>query len=112
MENSNLQEGLSVSDIRNFLNRRLGEKEADELMKYVNGEIEKNVKVRVEVLQNEIALWRTQLKSDFATKEDADVLKKKLFNRVSKVEGTIILWGFVFWATLIFAFYIINRFVL
>ncbi len=112
MENLNQPDNISAADIENFLKRRLGEKEGESLMGFVNKEIEWRVKERVEVLQNEIALWRNQLKDSFATREDAAELKKRIVKRVGKVEGTIILWGFVFWITLIFAFYIVVRFVL
>lgn len=104
-------ENISTTEIENFLRRRLGDKEADEVMGYIHQEIDKHVSARVGAVQNEVALWRTHLKDEFATKEDAEELKKKLVKRVSAVEGTIILWGFVFWITLILAFYIINRFV-
>ena len=50
------------------------------------------------------------MKNDFATKEDAALLEKKLVKRVSAVEGTIILWAFVFWFTLIIAMYVIFKF--
>lgn len=112
MENLNQPESISAGDIENFLKRRLGEKEGESLMGFVNKEIEAGVKGRVEVLQNEIALWRNQLKESFATREDAAELKKRILKRVSRMEGTIILWGFVFWITLIFAFYIVARFAL
>ena len=109
MENN---ETISTSEIRNFLNRRLGEKESAELMEYINAEIEKNVEARTADVKNEIGLWRSEMKNDFATKADAADLQTKLVKRVSAVEGTIILWGFVFWLTIILAVYIIFKFVL
>lgn len=108
MEN---QENLSTPDMQLFLQRRLGDKEAEEVMAYIDAEINKRVDARVGEVQNEVALWRTHLKDDFASKEDAAELQKKLVKRVSAVEGTIILWGFVFWITIILAFYLITRFV-
>lgn len=111
MENNTQPENVSTTEIENFLRRRLGDKEADEVMLYIHAEIDKNVEARVGDVKNEVALWRTHLKDEFATKEDAEALKKRLIKRVSAVEGTIILWGFVFWITIILAFYIINRFV-
>lgn len=102
---------VSISEIDNFLKRRLGEKESEEIMEYIETEIDKNVKARIEDVQNEIERWRTELKNEFATKEDAADLKTKLVKRVSAVEGTIILWGFVFWITLILGFYIMFKFV-
>lgn len=108
MEN---QEIVDTQEIENFLQRRLGDKESVEVMAYINTEIEKNVEARIGDVKNEVALWRTHLKNEFASKEDAEELQKKLTKRVSAVEGTIILWGFVFWITIILAFYIITRFI-
>jgi hypothetical protein len=102
---------ISTSEIRNFLIRRLGDKEASEIMDYINTEIDKEVHARVDESRNEIALWRNEMKNDFATKEDAAVFEKKLVKRVSAVEGTIILWAFVFWFTLIIAMYVIFKFI-
>lgn len=105
-------EAVSTLEIQNFLNRRLGEKEAAEMMEYINAEIEKNVEARTAEVRDEIMLWRNELKNEFATKADAATLQTKLVKRVSAVEGTIILWGFVFWITGILAVYIMLRFVL
>lgn len=102
---------ISTAEIENFLQRRLGEKEAAEIMEYIQAEIDKNIDARVKDVQDEIDLWRTELKNEFANKEDAALLQKKLVKRVSAVEGTIILWGFVFWITIILAVYIIFEFV-
>lgn len=108
MENS---ENFSSSEIHNFLERRLGEKEADEIMEYIEGEIDKRVLAKGDETRQEIERWRLELKNNFATKEDAVILEKKLVKRVSAVEGTIILWAFVFWFTLIIAMYIIFKFI-
>jgi len=108
MDNSS----VSTFEIENFLNRRLGEKEAEEIMEYINAEIDARVEARTAEVRNEITTWRNDLKKDFATKEDAAALQQKLVKRVSAVEGTIILWGFVFWLTIILAVYIIFKFVL
>ena len=108
MDNST---NISTSEINNFLTRRLGEKEAAEIMDYIHSEINKQVTAKGDDTRNEIALWRTAMKNDFATKEDALQLEKKLVKRVSAVEGTIILWAFVFWFTLIIAMYIIFKFI-
>lgn len=102
--------GSSTSDIQNFLIRRLGEKEAEEIMNYIHEEINKSINVRGEEAQKEAALWRNELKENFATKQEAADLQKKLIKRVSAIEGTIILWSFVFWFTLILAVYIIFKF--
>ena len=102
---------LSNSDLENFLSRRLGEKEASEIMVYVNEEVEKRVDTRIAESKQEITSWRNDMKNDFATKEDAVNLQNKLVKRVSAVEGTIILWAFVFWITLIIAVYVIFKFV-
>lgn len=107
MENTPI---VSTSEIRNFLVRRLGEKEGEEIMDYVQSEINKNVVARVEDAQNESALWRSELKTELATKVEAAELQEKLTKRVSAVEGTIILWGFVFWITTIIAMYVIFKF--
>lgn len=101
---------VSTSEIKNFLVRRLGEKEADEIMEYIESEINKNVTARGDEAKQEIDRWRNEMKDNFATKADATSLEKKLVKRVSKVEGTIILWAFVFWFTLIIAMYIIFKF--
>jgi hypothetical protein len=102
---------VSTAEIRNFLVRRLGEKEADEIMEYIESEIDKNIDARGEETKLEIDRWRNELKDNFATKEDQLVFEKKLIKRVSAVEGTIILWAFVFWFTLIIAMYIIFKFI-
>ncbi|MEO6136710.1 MAG: hypothetical protein ABIP35_16265, partial [Ginsengibacter sp.] len=101
---------ISTSEIKNFLVRRLGEKEGEEIMDYVQSEIDKNVAARVQDAQNESALWRSELKSELSTKAEASELQEKLTKRVSAVEGTIILWGFVFWITTIIAIYVIFKF--
>lgn len=95
---------VSTSEIQNFLVRRLGDQEGNEIMKYINEEIDRNVNARV-------VETKEALSNNFATKDDAAALEKKLIKRVSSVEGTIILWGFVFWITLIIAMYIIFRFI-
>lgn len=102
---------ISTSEIKNFLVRRLGEKEADEIMEYIEDEINKNIAAKGDETKNEIDRWRNEMKDKFATKEDSANLEKKLIKRVSAVEGTIILWSFVFWFTLIIAMYIIFKFI-
>ena len=102
---------ISNTDLENFLSRRLGDKEAAEIMVYVNEEVEKRVDTRIGESRNEITTWRNDMKNDFATKEDAVNLQNKLVKRVSAVEGTIILWAFVFWITLIIAVYVIFKYV-
>ena len=108
MDNSS---AVSTSEIKNFLIRRLGEKEADEIMKYIDDEINKNITARGDETRQEIDRWRNEIKDKFATKEDSANLEKKLIKRVSAIEGTIILWSFVFWFTLIIAMYIIFKFI-
>ncbi len=108
MENSS---NISTSEIHNFLVRRLGEKEAGEIMEYIQAEINKAITAKGDETKQEINLWRNELKDNFSTKEDAVNLEKKLIKRVSAVEGTIILWAFVFWFTLIIAIYIIFKFI-
>lgn len=102
---------ISTAEINNFLVRRLGEKEAAEIMDYIHTEINKQIVAKGDDTKNEITLWRNEMKNDFATKEDAANLEKKLIKRVSAVEGTIILWAFVFWFTLIIAMYVIFKFI-
>ena len=80
-------------------------------MVYVNEEVDKRVDTRIAESREEITSWRNDMKNDFATKDDAVNLQNKLVKRVSAVEGTIILWGFVFWITLIIAMYVIFRFI-
>lgn len=108
MENSS---NISTAEIHNFLVRRLGEKEASEIMEYIHTEIDKAVVAKGDETKQEISLWRTEIKDNFATKEDAANQEKKLIKRISAIEGTIILWAFVFWFTLIIAMYIIFKFI-
>ncbi|HXR84457.1 MAG TPA: hypothetical protein VN722_09125 [Hanamia sp.] len=108
MENSS---SLSTEEIHNFLIRRLGEKEAAEIMEYIQTEIDRQVAGQGEETRLEIDRWRNELKDNFATRQDAVDLQTKLVKRVSRVEGTIILWAFVFWFTLILAMYIIFKFI-
>ena len=102
---------VSTADIENFLIRRLGEKEGAEIMEYVHSEIDKKVSERISEARTETALWRSELKNEFYNKEDAVALEQKLVKRVSSVEGTIILWGFVFWITTLIAIYVIFKFI-
>ena len=104
-------ENISRSEIKNFLVRRLGGKEADEIMVYIDEEVNKQTAATVEASRREIALWRDDMKNVFATKEDAALLDKKLVKRVSAAEGTLILWSFVFWLTLIVAVFCIFKFI-
>ncbi len=104
-------ENISRGEIKNFLVRRLGDKEADEIMAYVDEEVDKQSAAKVEASRKEIALWREEMKNVFATKEDAALLDKKLSKRVSAAEGTLILWSFVFWLTLIVAVFCIFKFI-
>lgn len=108
MENSS---AISTTEIHNFLVRRLGEKEALEIMEYIRSEIDSAVVAKGDETKQEINLWRNEMKNNFATKEDAANLEKKLIKRISAIEGTIILWAFVFWFTLIIAMYIIFKFI-
>ena len=100
---------ISTTEIRNFLTRRLGEKEADEIMEYINAEIDAKVSEKTDASRNEIVLWREEMKNVFATKDDAAKLEKKLVKRVSKAEGTLILWSFVFWIAFIIALVIVFK---
>ena len=104
-------ENLSNTEIENFLVRRLGEKEAAEIMSYINTEIDSRVSEKVDASKKEIALWRDDMKNVFASKEDALKLEKKLVKRISGAEGTLILWNFVFWLTLIIIMFIILKFI-
>ena len=107
MENTS---NVSTAEIENFLIRRLGEKEGQEIIEYVKSEIDKKTEERIAEVKAETALWRAELKNEFYNKEDAVNLEQKLVKRVSAVEGTIILWGFVFWITTLIAFYVIFKF--
>ena len=102
---------ISRSEIENFLIRRLGEKEAAEIMTYIDTEVDKEVASKVDASKKEIALWRDDMKNVFASKEDALKLEKKLVKRISGAEGTLILWNFVFWLTLIIIMFIILKFI-
>jgi len=100
---------ISNTEIQNFLVRRLGDKEAAEIMEYINTEVDQKVAEKVDASKKEIAIWRDEMKNVFSTKEDAAKLEKKLVKRVSGAEGTLILWSFVFWVTLIIAMIIIFK---
>lgn len=104
-------ENISRSEIKNFLVRRLGDKEANEIMVYIDDEVNKETAAKIEASRREISLWRDDMKNVFATKEDAALLDKKLVKRVSAAEGTLILWSFVFWLTLIVAVFCIFKFI-
>ncbi len=104
-------EVIPHSEIHNFLIRRLGEKEAAEIMNYIDTEVDKEVASKVDASKKEITLWRDDMKNVFATKDDAAVLEKKLVKRVSAAEGTLLLWTFVFWLTLIVAVFCIFKFI-
>ena len=90
---------MSRSEINNFLIRRLGEKEAAELMLYIDSEVSKEVKSKIETSTSQINAWRSEMQTVFATKEDAKLLQQKLVKRVGKAESTLILWAIVFWIT-------------
>ena len=72
------------------------EKEAEEIMSYINKEVETEVANKVSDVKNEIPLWREEMKAVFASKDDADKLRGRLSKRISKAENTMILWNFVF----------------
>jgi predicted PilT family ATPase len=101
----------SNADIHNFLVRRLGEKEGSEIMSYINKEVELKVAKKVTDSKNEITLWREEMKTVFATKEDAERLRGRLLKRVSKAENTLLLWTFVFWLTALIIIFCIIEFV-
>ena len=100
---------ISGSDLHNFLVRRLGDKEAEEIEGYINAEISKQAADRTDLVKKEIAQWRDDIKNTLATKDDYAKFEKKLIKRVSRAEGTLILWSFVFWLTLIISFVIIFK---
>lgn len=90
---------VSTSEIRNFLSRRLGEKEAAEIMTYIKKEIDKEVSLKVDAARNEIILWREEMNKVFASRDAYEKMQVKLIKRVSGAESTLILWAFVFWLT-------------
>ena len=102
---------ISTAEINNFLVRRLGEKEASEIMTYINKEIEKQVSLKTEAVRTEIILWREEMSRVFASREAYEKMQLKLTRRVSGAESTLILWAFVFWITQIAAVYCILRFI-
>ena len=102
---------ISTPDIRNFLVRRVGEKEADEIMTYINTEVEKEVSAKTGETRKEIMTWREEMSKIFATKEAYEKMQLKLVKRISGIESTLILWGIVFWITQILAVYCIIKFV-
>lgn len=102
---------VSNAEMRNFMVRRLGEKEAEEIMNYINKEVAKEVADKITDSKKEIALWREEMNIVFATKEDADKLRGRLLRRVSKAENTLILWTFVFWITALLAVFCFIKFV-
>jgi len=102
---------ISTAEINNFLVRRLGEKEASEIMGYINTEIDKQVSLKTDAIKQEIILWREEMSKVFASKEAYEKMQTKLIRRVSGAESTLILWAFVFWITQIAAVYCILRFI-
>ncbi len=104
-------EHIHSNEIENFLVRRLGDKEAAEIMTYIGKEVDRRVEDRVDYSKKEISVWREDMKEIFATREDAAILQNKLVKRVSAAEGTLILWSFVFWITLIVAVFCIIKFI-
>lgn len=110
MDNNLQDTPLSSVEVNNFLVRRLGDKEAAEVMSYINAEVDKQVDLRVTNSQKEMALWRDNMHKEFASKADAEELRNKLVKRVSKAESTLILWGIVFWITSLIALYCFLKF--
>src|SRR5215216_7737191 len=102
---------ISTAEINNFLIRRLGEREASEIMTYINTEIDKQVTLKTDAIKREIISWREEMGQVFASKEAYEKMQSKLIRRVSSAEGTLILWAFVFWITQIAAVYCILRFI-
>ena len=102
---------LSKGEINNFLTRRLGEKEASEIMTYINTEVAKEVSLISDATKNEIITWREEMSKVFATREAYEKMQGKLIKKVSRIESTLILWAFVFWLTQIFAVFCIIKFV-
>ena len=105
------QTDISTTEINNFLVRRLGEKEASEIMDYINIEIEKQVSLKTDATKKEIISWREEMSKVFASKEAYEKMQTKLIRRVSGAESTLILWAFVFWITQIAAVFCIIKFV-
>ncbi|GAC1384036.1 MAG: hypothetical protein NVSMB45_11820 [Ginsengibacter sp.] len=110
MDNNFQDTALPSSEINNFLIRRLGEKEAAEVMSYINSEVDKQVDLRISNSHKEMGLWRDNMHKEFASKADADDLRDRLVKRVSKAESTLILWGIVFWITSLIALYCFLKF--
>ena len=102
---------VSTAEINNFLIRRLGEKEASEIMTYINTEIDKQVSLKTDVVKKEIIIWRDEMSRVFASKEAYEKMQAKLIRRISGAASTLILWAFVFWITQIAAVYCILRFI-
>ncbi len=102
---------VSRVDIRNSLLKSMGEKEADEIMTYINAEIEKEVSQKVDAGKKEIISWREDMSKIFATKDAYEKMQGKLIRRVSSAESTLILWSFVFWITQIVSVYCILKFI-
>lgn len=102
---------ISTTEINNFLVRRLGEKEASEIMAYINTEIEKQVSLKTDAIKKEIISWREEMSRVFASKEAYEKMQAKLVRRISGAESTLILWAFVFWITQIATVYCILKFV-
>lgn len=102
---------ISTVEIQNFLTRRLGEREAGEVMTYINTEIDKEVAARSDATKREITAWREEMGKVFADKEAYEKMQIKLIKKVSRIESTLILWAFVFWITQILAVYCIIKFI-
>ncbi|MEO6329825.1 MAG: hypothetical protein ABIO55_12880 [Ginsengibacter sp.] len=102
---------IPAVEIHNFLIRRLGEKEAGEIMDYIESEVKKEISARTDATKKEIATWREEMSKVFATKEASEKMQIKVMRKVSGIESTLILWAFVFWITQIFAVYCIIKFI-
>jgi hypothetical protein len=101
---------VSRADIKSSLLKSMGEKEADEVMSYINLEIEKEVAQKVDIGKKEIITWREDMGKMFATRDAYEKMQAKLIRRVSSAESTLILWSFVFWITQIVTVYCILKF--
>ncbi len=102
---------VSRADIRDSLLKNMGEKEADEIIVYINAEIEKEVAQKVDAGKKEIMTWKEDMGKIFATREAYEKMQAKLIKRVSSAESTLILWAFVFWVTQIVTVYCILKFI-
>lgn len=89
----------SEVQLYNVLKQKLGEKEAEALVEFVDAKLRDNNEVQSKIL---------------ATKEDLAVVERRLDVKISETKAELIKWMFIFWigqvaATFGFIFLFLNK---